>query len=427
MQSDSTLTQGVRRPVLGLALGTTVASALIAIAGVVTPLGLYEENDAASAHSATFAYSRDTSAFGLGTGPQGVYNFSRICSLGHGFAQGPSPCPYSGDRVIFSWDGEAWQWSFPDGGMTSDVPDIVRQIYSSGTIGKRTTVSNFFDIQWRALTLRSQKYVDNGTGYPVDLFRMVDSLVLTDAYKVVEGLVVDAHQGGVGFRNHTIPSGLATGSLGAEWSEDLLFIEPESVCVDTNLTLDFTTVSGNSNYTNGVKGLAIVDHGGFANLLLDEYPQYDHPNAQNNPDLWRRAYKAAVLNNVYTMFYLNLTNPYNQTTNTSAFRYRKSVVGQSFPLAGDGIEKYKALGLTNKFGQYLFGSSYGGGVKPNYTNVSPFFLVRPASRQARADSCSRSRSGSTRRISSASVSIASGSRVPPSRFLRRQSQSDGGG
>lgn len=374
LASDSTLTQGVRSSVRGLTLGATVAAALISLASIVTPLGLYEDTASVTARTTTFRYARDNSSFGLGTGPQGVYPYSRLCSIGHGFAQGPAPCPYTGDQVVLSDNGEGLEWSFPNGTMTSKVPDIVRQIYSSGTIGTRTTVSNFFDIQWRQVGLFSQRFMDNGTAYPVDQFRMVDSLVLDGSYKIVEGLVVDALRGGVGFRNHTVPSGL-TGT-GAEWTEDLLFIEPESACVDTNLTIEFTINLTNRSLSRGIQDLVLVDRGGFANLDVDKYPEYDHPNAQANPDLWRRAYKAAVLNNAYTMFYLNVSNPANQTTNTSAFRYRNSRVGQEFRLNADSLETYKALDLTPQFGYYLF-SSGTTGPRVNHSNVSMPSAIRP--------------------------------------------------
>jgi hypothetical protein len=130
----------------------------------------------------------------------------------------------------------------------------------------------------RQLTTQTNKYIDNGTAYPVNAFRQVDILVLDDTIKVIEGLVVDAKSGGVGFRNHTAPVGLASQDRGATWTEDLLFIEPITSCVDTNLTLDFTIVTGNISLPAGIKDFVLTDRGGFANLNRT-YPEYDHDNA----------------------------------------------------------------------------------------------------------------------------------------------------
>ncbi len=48
--------------------------------------------------------------------------------------------------------------------------------------------------------------------------------------------MVDTIRGGIGFRNHTIPTQVY---LGAEWDEDLLWIEPVTECVNLNLSVEF--------------------------------------------------------------------------------------------------------------------------------------------------------------------------------------------
>jgi len=60
----------------------------------------------------------------------------------------------------------------------------------------------------------------------------------------VDGLIVDLKDGGLGFRNHTIPLG---SGQGARWDEDILFVVPETTCVDTNLTLAFNIPTINVN------------------------------------------------------------------------------------------------------------------------------------------------------------------------------------
>ncbi|KAL1995995.1 hypothetical protein VTN49DRAFT_530 [Thermomyces lanuginosus] len=163
---------------------------------------------------------------------------------------------------------------------------------------------------------------------------MVQSNILADDYLAIEGLVVDMKNGGIGFRNHSAPPRTPYGST---WSEDLLFIEPDTRCVDTNLTLDFSlpryTSEGLS--TSETVHLVLTDRGGFANLDLT-YPNYSFTNTQQNPQLWDRAYKGAWANNVWSMFFMNVTNPRNVSDPDSrAFTYLNSHVGKQFPLMSD--------------------------------------------------------------------------------------------
>ena len=52
--------------------------------------------------------------------------------------------------------------------------------------------------------------------------------------------------GGIGFRNHTAPTGF---SNGAEWVEDLTWVEPVTSCVDTNLTFVISFGDDSFNFT----------------------------------------------------------------------------------------------------------------------------------------------------------------------------------
>ncbi|MBE3047859.1 hypothetical protein IMZ48_36190 [Candidatus Bathyarchaeota archaeon] len=57
------------------------------------------------------------------------------------------------------------------------------------------------------------KYYDNGTDRAVGQYWQLDSFILQDEYKVLGGLVIDAKMGGIGFRNHTLPTGLSRGGF----------------------------------------------------------------------------------------------------------------------------------------------------------------------------------------------------------------------
>ena len=179
-----------------------------------------------------FSYLKDTSPFGLGTPDRSNYTFNRICS-----GSGPVPCPFSDTVAIISSDGNWFNYTYPYG-YDINVPQVITDIYSSGT-NDNTTISNYFDIQWRRYQVTSDlssTSLNNGSSYLVSAFRNMQSLILNKAVQPVEGLLVDTINGGIGFRNHTVPPGF---QHGVTWKEDLLFIEADTACVDTNLSLFF--------------------------------------------------------------------------------------------------------------------------------------------------------------------------------------------
>lgn len=331
-----------------LAASFPVLSLLLAVAGIVTPLGLREELATLASKQADFVYAQDNSAYYLATSPRGRAKFTRLCSQGFGLLAGPYPCPYTDDVVTVTRTNGSISYEFPDEGMTPFIPDEVVEIYSSGTKGKGTTVSNFFDIEWRQLTNKLSSYVNNGEAYDSGMYRQLDSFILDNEYKILEGLVVDAKLGGIGFRNHTVPTNVGSGGT---WQEDLLFIEPDAACVNTNLTIEFS-ISRNSSDGGEIVNLRLVDRGGFVNLDT-AYPVLDLNRSQENPDLALRAYKGAYLNNAQTMLVLNVTNPNDKEKGIESFSYINSELGREFELASIAGDAYTALGLSWEFGNYL--------------------------------------------------------------------------
>lgn len=340
-----------------------VIALITALAGIITPLGLGEELRPTSETSASFEYAKDTSPFLSGTSPRGLFPLSRKCWLGEQTRGAPGACPYTGDEVDVSIDDEGFNVS--NNGLTTDIPNILREIFGSGTADKPTTISNFFDIEWRQYTSNVNKNYNEGKPFGIGQYRQLESLILEDKYILVEGLIVDAKVGGVGFRNHTVPTGV---TWGATWQEDILFVEPEAVCVSNNLTIDFTI---RHNYTMGdsrIADLRLIDQGGFVNLNTT-LPEYDEENPQANPELRRRAEKGAWLNNANTMLVYNITNPQEANGTGKAFEYINSEVGSSFPLPGATLDSYQTLGLSENFANYLFlRSSNSSALNASYTN-----------------------------------------------------------
>jgi hypothetical protein len=130
-------------------------------------------------------------------------------------------------------------------------------------------------------------------------FSTTESLILRNGIFAVGGLIVDMDTPGIGLWNHTLP---ADAPNGAVWSEDVLWLEPVSACVDTNLTVDYTLHDIGS--INDAKTFNITDRGGFFNLTPD-YPSFI-PDGQNVNLGWH-AYRGAVLSNFFTMESFNVT------------------------------------------------------------------------------------------------------------------------
>ncbi|KAK7055345.1 hypothetical protein R3P38DRAFT_2846513 [Favolaschia claudopus] len=253
---------------------------LVAIAGVVMPLGLSIGADRHSPlKSAPASFVADTSPLGLATAPRQNYTYGRVCG-----DFGPVDCP--GNAV-----------------NTSVIPDSIIEKFN-------TTKYSTFGMEFR-------RYYQGtaGRNYSILIPQIAttESIILREGIFAIRGLIVDLDNPGVGLWNHSLPTGT---SRGATWSEDVLWLEPVSECVDTNITVDYTLLNSAMS-ANQVNDYSLVDHGGFYNLTK-EYPPLNRDG--QNVDLREHAYKGAVLSNFYTMFNLG-----NITRNAS-------YAGRAFPL-----------------------------------------------------------------------------------------------
>ncbi|CAG9983189.1 unnamed protein product [Clonostachys byssicola] len=348
LRADVTRPRGVRTSIGRLSLASPVLAILIGIASVVTPLGLYEadqlEDTAIQPH---FQYAPDSSAMSSGTSTRGDHSFTRTCYLGS-VGMCVVPCSFTEDEVESTMQNEGSDCEYP-AMVNTTVPNVLIERFSSGTSLSKTTVSNFFDIEWRQMTYQSQPTANNGEPTPAGSFQFLESFTSSDSIHVVEGLVVDATKGSIGFRNHTWP--VVTGR-GVTWTEDLLFLEPEVDCINNNISIDFnfTNTAGNVSDTR-LSELKLVDHGGFADINITA-PYDDRRDGPNKPDLRSRAYIAAWMTNAYSMLTLNVTNPRNDSEGIKAFSYIDSELGKSFklPKPSTKVKAYQSLELLLDLG-----------------------------------------------------------------------------
>ena len=294
-------------------------------------------------------YTRDTSAFGIGTPSRSNYPFNRLCA-GNTLVNAPKPCPFTNQTSVMStFPNGTIQWDYPNG-YNMTVPQITIDTYSSGSVN--STVSNYFDIQWRRYSTHTDKILNDGQKYLIADSSNIEVLLLQNRVIVVEGLIVDMVDGGVGFRNHTVPVGFQHGT---EWEEDILFVEPESACVDTNLTIDFSLHDVNSTLFPGGT-VSLTDRGGFFNLSKT-YRPVNLTDPQGNPDMWGRAYTGAWLHNFYAALYFNVTNPANHSAGIGAFSYVNSEMNKTFQISlGTILDDLANVGLDSITLSTVFGS-----------------------------------------------------------------------
>jgi len=351
LNADSAVSDKVELSILLLTWMRPLGLALIAVAAVVTPLGLYEEVvPDRQPQPAAMIYLPDTGPFGIGTLPRDHAGFNRLCG---GFQ--PLQCP--GTTVVIGYDEEYDPIDnitlLSNGTVPSSeyydtrIPELLGELYQSGLSQQPRSVSSFFDIETRQFTFRKQSSFGIKKPYTVDFFQYLKSIYLDNTLNPVEGLVTNTISGGVGFRHHTVP---VVSGTAAEWSEDILFIEPEIVCVPLNLSYEFQLPWETDFLGPQLTNLSIVDEGGFVDIV-PEYPLLDLNETQRDPQLWNRAYKAAWMTNAYTMAYMNITRP-----SPHAFAYLNSMVGQRWPVTED-----QAMGA----------SPYSANFQPYYGMVQP--------------------------------------------------------
>jgi hypothetical protein len=313
LNSDSSSSKGVNFAVISAVYLGIFTTILVAITAVITPLGLYDSVAPSKPQSVSFNYAQDMTYFGQGSLPRNGMGFNRICG------RGMIACPGSNFSVIPTADLDEKEW--PDGYYTN-ISLETQNVWASGLHTMQSSVSSIFDIQWRSYKISQQnsskgtnrykydspdKVYDNGSPYVVGGYRQIQSLLSSDGFKIIEGLLVDLARGGIGFRNHTVPS---RSSQSAVWTEDILFIVPETECVDNNIAFDYDLKQENGTNKLGPGGVVyLTDRGGFANLNeAVNHAGLPLTNSQENVHLRDRALFAAWKSNAYTMLYMNLTD-----------------------------------------------------------------------------------------------------------------------
>lgn len=293
LRSDSARTKSVARRVNVASITLTVAIVLQLAVHIVTPLPLVQQiQPRDDSSTVSFKYAPDLTFFGQGTAPRPSQPLGRTCGTS----------------------------AFTDCTPSNELFDKL----SSGSVG--TTVAGPKDIQFRNMFFY-QNQSSNNEQIVVGLTLPMQNLLLNTNFTIVEGLIVDPNNGGVGFRNHTIPIGL---QLGATWQEDILWIQPETVCTANNFSIhfpfgnshvnEFFPVLNTGTSPNSASNSYLQDDGAFVyrNWSIPS-PRWDiyGPDSLWNitgpiPDLAQRSFLGAWWDNFFTAAALNISA--NSTT-----------------------------------------------------------------------------------------------------------------
>lgn len=192
-----------------------------------------------------------------------------------------------------------------------------------------------FDIQFRSWRTQKTSVSGTNTSFTVGLQRTIDVLIPKESVTLVEGLIVDLETGGVGIRNHSVPSQAGAHTT---WEEDILWIEPEIVCESTNLSISFS-IAYNKSGAGGREPLDVflVDNGGFSVMQPDASFGFDRFPALNSssPNLEDRLKLITSAHNSFLSTALNVTQ-FKGSNVTTRNRKGNITINSEYPLSSFG-------------------------------------------------------------------------------------------
>ena len=326
LSTDTSSSERVLRRYRAISWLSNIATFLLALAAAVTPLGLHSQIKLVDQDETPFTYVKDTSPIGRSTIARASYHINRLCGY---FVFQDCPGSYHGYNFSTYPNGTG-SFDVENGSyvpyVSSKIPTNISAVFDSqlGSSGGTQTIANLFDIQYRSFVSVGNKtipskhdlkeamvWVDGGHERTQGRFQYYQQFISNSKVEAVEGLIVSTTETpGIGFRNHTLPPASAHGR---RWSEKILWLEPETVCTDLNISLRYhftTQISPLVGYDEAY----ILDRGGIANNPINmtsennTYPDDLALNAhQSNPRLREKSWIGAALTNAILTEFLNET------------------------------------------------------------------------------------------------------------------------
>jgi hypothetical protein len=276
---------------IGIALGCPSVAA-----GIVAPVELGEGVQLGPPIDATFQYVKDDSIFGEKTPPRDSYMLTRVCADSflpcpgvdpQDFTLMPLDPPYAPEPIV----------------VRQYEPYVLRNIsdcLESGVSAEGDLRSSPFDIQFRQFMTFSN---ENGTAgnasshspNTTEGYIQLEDFTMAEKFELREGIIIDAINGAIGFRNHTVPIEPFM-KHGATWKENILWMDLETACVDTNWTMEYSNkllAFDPFEPLSWADSPELVDRNDRNPGKGSYVPWYDNTDAQSNPNLMGRAHLAA--------------------------------------------------------------------------------------------------------------------------------------
>lgn len=274
LQTDSAGTVKVDRRIISLSVLATTGAIILAISAAVTPLGLHTVVRLGEVADTPFAYVPDTSPFGRSTQSREKYTMNRVCGLYTSCPGNTDPFDVTRNKTGRGFNAYSLNVTSTNGTVSTDIASNITEVFNSVTGVDRTTISGALDLEYRVFSnynddveeywFNRTNLLDYGRPRVHGDFKIMQDFILSADIQLVEGLVVaTAEKPGIGFRNHTSPP---TSEHGYSWTEELLWLEPETACTDLNVTFDYVMPSSYEDgvLADGPVSANLSDRGGFA-------------------------------------------------------------------------------------------------------------------------------------------------------------------
>ncbi|KAI8584775.1 hypothetical protein K450DRAFT_217979 [Umbelopsis ramanniana AG] len=279
LRTDASQSLGVQSAINTMSQLALVGTFLMTLTGIVTPLGLQDTTISKPAQNLALSYIKDFGPMGSATAPRTKYKEGRLCSGWPNVAcVGSTLQNNNGSYNVFS-------------GINANVTSKFTS--PAGT-------QSSLNMQYRQYSMEIIDGVNTGQPTSVGKLANLQSYITSNSTTAAEGIVVDmTNTPGIGIMQHTFPSD----SEGGSWFRDVLWLEPLTECLDTNLTIQYKISSDLT--TPVVNSTVLVDKGGLFDLTTKQPDPYT--DTITSIDLAHHAYTGAVWGNLAVLRAINIT------------------------------------------------------------------------------------------------------------------------
>lgn len=301
LANDTGTSKMVKKSISWATRFATLTGVLITLAGIITPLGLYNTSSGIVQMMKLNAVN-DVGLLSRAIMNRVSYVEARICA--DGISIFSYACP--GTSVYTTANGTMTQ--------STRVPRNITAKFSSNSYYSYGTGA--MDMQFRMFDWGVMPQFNDGGKFVLGQFAFEQTTIASTGLFASANLIIDRSETpGIGIMNVKVPFL----ENGGNWSRNAFWIEPVTECVDLNVTYDYVLSDASPDtITPLLSGQTITDRGGFTNFNLNNY-QPNQP-IDRNLNLQAHAYQAAN---------------YALRTGIVSFNISAPQVGKSYPIMSD--------------------------------------------------------------------------------------------